>query len=160
LEGSYLQWDDLGKSGEPVSPHPHYHDGRLEPDACSDVNDVTWWILKHRGLALIGPEPSDLAFQVDLDMLIARMKHNLNTYWAAYTNQPRRMAWLFADYGIQWAVLGVLRQYYTFQERDITSHSTNPESAEASRPSDSSGTSFRRATAYPNEPLCLPFSLG
>jgi hypothetical protein len=31
------------------------------------------------------------------------------------------MAWLLNDYGIQWAVLGVLRQFYTFRERAITS---------------------------------------
>jgi hypothetical protein len=31
------------------------------------------------------------------------------------------MSWLLTDFGIQWAVLGVLRQYYTFREGDITS---------------------------------------
>lgn len=125
LEGSYLQWGDLGKSGEAVSLHPHYHDGRLEPAARSDANDVTWWvtwwIVKNRGLAVMGPEPHDLNFEVDWDTLIPKMRHNLNTYWAAYINKPRRIAWPFSDYGIQWVVLGVLRQYYSFREQDVTS---------------------------------------
>lgn len=56
-------------------------------------------------------------------MLIRKMLQNLNTYWASFTRQPGRMVWLWCDYGIQWAVLGVLRQFYTFREGDITSKS-------------------------------------
>lgn len=49
------------------------------------------------------------------------MRQNLNTYWKDFTCKPRRMAWLLTDYGVQWAVLGVLRLYYTFREQDIAS---------------------------------------
>jgi hypothetical protein len=45
----------------------------------------------------------------------------MNTYWARFTTDPRYIAWLLADYGIQWTVLGVLRQFYTFREHAITS---------------------------------------
>jgi hypothetical protein len=69
----------------------------------------------------MGLEPHDLDFAVDWDLRIAWMKHNLKTYWAAFTRKPSRMAWLFTDYGIQGTVLGVLRQYYTFREHDIAS---------------------------------------
>lgn len=31
------------------------------------------------------------------------------------------MIWLLSDYGIQWTVLGILRQFYTFRERTIIS---------------------------------------
>jgi aminoglycoside adenylyltransferase-like protein len=55
IEGSYLQWQDLGGSEATIPPH------------------------------------------------------------------PRRIAWLLDDYGIQWTVLGVLRQFYTFRERAIVS---------------------------------------
>lgn len=58
---------------------------------------------------------------MDWGDLLARMHHNLNTYWVRFTSHPRRMTWLLDDYGVQWAVLGVLRQFYTFRERAIIS---------------------------------------
>ncbi|MEP7289158.1 MAG: aminoglycoside adenylyltransferase domain-containing protein [Chloroflexota bacterium] len=121
LEGSYLQWDDLGQLEETITPHPNYHDGIVSPAERNDVNSITWWILKNQGVALLGPEPQNLAFDVDLDVLLVKMKHNLNTYWVNFTNKPRRIAWIYTDDGLQWAVLGVLRQFYTFKEKGITS---------------------------------------
>jgi hypothetical protein len=121
LEGSYLQWDDLGQSEATITPHPHIHDGILHPSGYHDINAVTWWLLKHRGVAILGPAPDQLDFQVDWDDLIAKMHQNMNSYWARFTTNPRRLAWLLSDYGVQWAVLGVLRQFYTFREHDITS---------------------------------------
>jgi hypothetical protein len=49
------------------------------------------------------------------------MHVNLNRYWGNYTRNPRYIATLFSDYGVQWAVTGVLRQYYSFMEGGITS---------------------------------------
>lgn len=121
LEGSYLQWPDLGRLEDTIPPHPHVHDGSLHPSGYHDVNGVTWWMLKHRGIAIIGPPPDQLDIHVDWEDLLAKMHHNLNTYWASFTTNPRRMASLLDDYGIQWAVLGVLRQLYTFHTHVITS---------------------------------------
>ncbi len=121
LQGSYLQVSDLGKFEDEIEPHPCYSDGRLEPSGQQDVNSVTWWMLKNRGVTLVGALPENLDFSVDWTLLTTKMLENLNSYWARYTDNPIRIAWLFSDYGIQWAVLGVLRQLYTFQERDITS---------------------------------------
>src|SRR4051812_11694766 len=105
LEGSYLQWSDLGQRDDNVSPSITHHEGRLAENEIFDINSVTWWVLKHRGIALIGPQAQELPFKVDWDLLVTRMKQNLNTYWAAYTVRPRRIAWLMTDYGIEWSVL-------------------------------------------------------
>jgi len=121
LEGSYLQWHYLGGSEDTIPPHPHIHDGVVHASGYHDINAVTWWVLKHRGIAVLGPSPQHFAIEIDWDDLLAKMHHNLNTYWPRFTSNPRRMAWLLDDYGIQWAVLGVLRQFYTFRERAITS---------------------------------------
>jgi hypothetical protein len=121
LEGSYLQWDDLGRFEDTIPPYPHIHDGVFQASGYFDINAVTWWVLKHRGIAVVGPPSEQFDYQVDWDDLIAKMHHNMNTYWASYTTNPRRIAWLLSDYGIQWAVLGVLRQFYTFREHAITS---------------------------------------
>ena len=122
LEVSYLQPADLGRIQPPASaPYPLYHDNKLELSTDFDQNAVTWWLLKHRGITLKGTSAGELPFDVETSTLIGWMKHNLNLYWATYTREPSRMAWLLSDFGIQWAVLGVLRQYYTFREHDITS---------------------------------------
>ncbi|GAB4212129.1 MAG: DUF4111 domain-containing protein [Roseiflexaceae bacterium] len=120
LEGSYLQWPDLGLLEDAIPPHPHIHDGVLHPSGYHDINGVTWWVLKQHGLALLGPPASQLAIVVDWDDLIAKMHHNLNSYWASFVTVPQRALWLLDDWGIQWAVLGVLRQFYTFREQAIT----------------------------------------
>lgn len=121
LQGSYLQWSDLGQSARGILPAPYYSDGVLHPAGHHDINPVTWWLVKNRGVALAGRESQALDFSVDWAMLIDYMHKNLNSYWKSFTREPSRIAWLLSDYGVQWTVLGVLRQYYTVRERDITS---------------------------------------
>jgi hypothetical protein len=121
MSGSYLMWEDLGRSEEAIPLGPCYHDSVLNPAGHHDLSFVTWWVLKNRGIALVGPQLQDLDFAVDWERLLTGMHKNLNTYWKNFTCQPKRMAWLLTDFGIQWTVLGVLRQYYTFRENDITS---------------------------------------
>ncbi|MEO8393909.1 MAG: aminoglycoside adenylyltransferase domain-containing protein [Chloroflexota bacterium] len=121
LEVSYLQASDLGQLEDQVEAHPYSHDGKLYPSGHFEINSVTWWILKNRGITLKGTPAADLNFAVDWDRLIANMRINLNSYWLSYTRNPQRIAWLLSDYGVQWAVTGVLRQYYSFREGGITS---------------------------------------
>jgi hypothetical protein len=123
LEGSYLQWDELGKLEEELSPAPFHHDNQFDGSGNFDINSVTWWVLKHRGIGLIGPQPHKLAFEVDWELLVTRMRQNLNSYWVNYVRRPRGITWLLTDFGVEWTVLGVLRQYYTFVAHDITSKS-------------------------------------
>ncbi|MBZ0291013.1 MAG: DUF4111 domain-containing protein [Anaerolineae bacterium] len=121
LSVSYLQWGDLGQFESNIEPYPCYHDSVLHPRSYNDINAVTWWLLKHRGVTLYGPSTDTMDFTIDWDRLVAEMHDNMNTYWAGFTRKPARIAWLWSDYGVQWAVLGVLRQFYTFREQAITS---------------------------------------
>jgi hypothetical protein len=68
----------------------------------------------------MGTRSGNLPFTANWDVLITEMRKNLNTYWRSWTRQPRHVAVLYSNWGIQWAVLGVLRQYFTFQENTIT----------------------------------------
>jgi hypothetical protein len=120
MSGSYILPQDLGKLDHEVKPHPHYHDRVLHLNNCSDLNSVTWWELKNYGITIIGETARDLPFTVDWDLLIARMKQNLNSYWAGWAKRPGRVLMLYSDWGIQWAITGVLRQFYTFRENSIT----------------------------------------
>jgi hypothetical protein len=121
LEGSYLQWQDLGQLGDSRTPAPYHHDNTFHASGTFDANAVTWWVLKHQGIALRGPAPAALDFSMSWDALIAEMAQNLNSYWASWTTSLAQIARLLTDDGIQWAVLGVLRQFYTFREHAITS---------------------------------------
>jgi len=121
LEGGYLQWEDIGRTEEGIATYPYYHEGQLRPDGYGGVNAITWWLIKNRSVVLFGPNPQEMAFEVSGDRLISYTLSNLNTYWAAFLRQPRRMSWLLFGDGIQWVVLGVLRQYYTLREQQIIS---------------------------------------
>jgi hypothetical protein len=121
MQGAYLQWSDLGAFKPAIQPAPNYSDGVLHPTGHGDGNSITWWTLKHRGIALLGREPDTLDYTVDMPLLLKRMMQNMNTFWRSYLTKPSRIAWLWSDFGIEWMVLGTLRQYYTFREQAITS---------------------------------------
>lgn len=120
MSGSYIQRCDLGKPPDEIEPYPYYHDKVLHPNSHSGLNPVTWWELKNHGIALAGPKPQELPFTVDWDQLVIWMRENMNSYWVSWTNRPGRMLTMYSNWGIQWAVLGVLRQFYTFKENSIT----------------------------------------
>ena len=115
LEVTYLLAEDLGTETHP--PRPNFHDKQLSMGNF-EANEVTWWLLKHKGIALCGELPD---FALDWNRLIEKMHVNMNTYWRSFTTEPSRLLWVFSDYGVQWIVLGTLRQYYSFCEGDITS---------------------------------------
>jgi Domain of unknown function (DUF4111) len=121
LDGCYLQWPNLGCLPDQITPSPSSADGVFHPQGHRDINLVTWWVLKHHGIAILGSPPQELSFTVSWDELVAQMYINLNSYWRSWTRSPIRIPQLLTDYGIQWAVLGVLRLWYTFCEQDITS---------------------------------------
>ncbi len=101
LDGVHVAWDDL--------------------DHALETNPVTWWILKKRGITVLGPPAETLPVSVDDDRLIRWMRGNLNSFWVGYIRRPKRIAVLLTDWGVEWTVLGVLRQFYTLREHDITS---------------------------------------
>jgi hypothetical protein len=120
MEGGYLQRHDLRQCDDVVDPHPHYHDGALHPNQ-RDLSTVARWLVRERGIVVLGPPPRELDICVEWPDLIAKMHVNMDTYWRSFVVRPGRIVWLLSDFGVQWAVLGVLRQLYSFLEHDITS---------------------------------------
>lgn len=119
MSGSYLPADFFDRPNN-AEPNLHYHDGRLRQNAHFVLNSVEGWILKNHGITLLGPSAQTLPIKIDWQQLISEMRENLNSYWAKWTNQPDRFVVLLSDWGVQWAVLGVLRQFYSFREHSIT----------------------------------------
>jgi hypothetical protein len=120
MSGRYLQFDRLGRLDDRVERILYFHDGRLRLDGHFELNSVEGWILKNHGVVLIGPEPHELPFTIDWELLINKMRENLNTYWVRWTRRPSCLITMLSDWGIQWTVLGVLRQFYSFRENSIT----------------------------------------
>ncbi len=126
MEGSYLQWHDLGLPARQINPYPCYHDGRMYRASRHDINPITWWMLKHRALTVFGPEPQSLGFAINWVDVRAYMITNLHTYWTVFaspTRSPVRFLWLLTDSGVQWAVLGISRLLYGLREGDMISKS-------------------------------------
>jgi hypothetical protein len=121
LSGMYFQSENLGRQVPYIGSFLHYHDGKLDWSDQFDLSAVTWWILKKHGISVFGPAPQELPYSVDMDDLIQKQRENLASYWAGWTTRPGRIAALYSDWGIEWAVLGVLRPFYTIRERSITS---------------------------------------
>jgi hypothetical protein len=121
LEANYIQVADLGQPDSATPPHPTYHDNVFEVAGIFDTSPVTWWVLKHKGITLKGVEAQQLPFTADWETVLNYMRENINTYWASFTTYPPRMGYLLFDDGIAWVVTGVLRQYYSLRENDITS---------------------------------------
>lgn len=121
LEGSYFPTAEVGNYQTVLCAYPHFHDGKLEYSTAIDQNCVTWWILKHQGITLMGRPSQQLVLTIDSSILMTGMRRNLNTYWRSFGIQSGCMLWLLKESGVQWVVLGVLRQYYSFKEKKITS---------------------------------------
>jgi hypothetical protein len=119
ISGSYLQPDDRGGSESKVDAIICY-EGKLTPNGKFDWNWVDGWTVKNHGISVIGPEAQTLPVNVDWNRLILTMRENLNSYWVGWTTRPYCLGAMMLDRGIQWAVLGVLRQFYTFRENTIT----------------------------------------
>ena len=120
FSGMYLLKEEIGNYAGELEPRLGFHDGvlRLRPDF--ELNPVTWWILKNHGISVFGPFPHELPIIVDSKHLVSWTHENMKTYWKSWTRRPGRLIVLFSDWGIQWAVLGILRQFYTIRENKIT----------------------------------------
>lgn len=134
ISGWYYQPGDLLGMDHPSQPIFYLHDGKLIRSIQFGLSLVTWWILNHRGVTLFGPPPQSLSITVDINDLLKTQRENLNSYWARWPTRPGRFLSLFSDRGIQWMVLGMLRQFYTICEHEITLKITAGEYALTSLP--------------------------
>ena len=127
LDGMYLQKEDIESLSEGEIPCLRFNDGAFKGFKTFDTNSVDAFELKKYGITVKGQEIGNLKYTVDFDVLISKMKDNLNTYWLKWANACRRfpsigyIASLTSLKSIEWGVLGVSRLYYTFRKRDIVS---------------------------------------
>ncbi len=126
MDGVYIVWDDLGKLAIHENSYPVYNSGEIRIETY--INPITWWLLKTKGICIVGPERTSFTYETSPRDLTAYVNSNMNSYWA---NQTTSLESAFGeinkyskeeiDTAIEWSVLGLIRQYYTLKEHDIIS---------------------------------------
>jgi hypothetical protein len=128
LDGMYLLNEDVAslKNKSEISCL-RFNDGGFKGFEKFDRNSIDAFQLLKHGITVKGQDIKKFDYTVDFDILISKMRDNLNTYWLNWLNDCRRfpsikyLGLFVSENLIEWGVLGVSRQYYTFMEADITS---------------------------------------
>ncbi len=120
LDGIYVQASHLTAEGY------FYNEGTFGK-AVHDI-PVTWWLLKNKGITIMGPEASGLPSNVTTEDLTAYVRKNMNDYWATRLSTMEQKQDQLIHYPVkrieaemEWTVLGLLRQFYTLKEENIIS---------------------------------------
>lgn len=127
IMGAYIKQEDLGE----IPLVPTYHDKILQPDGGGDLNPVTWWVLRKYGICVYGEHVS-FNYDISPDQLVQYVIENMDTYWVGWMNRleqkinstnlsDQTVPLEQLDFAVEWCTLGMLRQYYTIRERDVTS---------------------------------------
>ncbi|MBT2701596.1 DUF4111 domain-containing protein [Bacillus sp. ISL-40] len=127
MDGCYLLREDMGKKQTEIKKCLYVHEGKV---GWSNhvTNPITWWILKDKGINIIGPKITSFHFDVDESDLVDYVLNNMNTYWLNRMKRNERYKGIvlllpnkFVDWELQWSITGMLRQFYTLKEHDIIS---------------------------------------
>lgn len=120
LDGIYAQSSNLAGEGY------FYNEGTFGK-AVHDI-PVTWWLLKNKGITILGPAASELPINVTTEDLTAYVRKNMNDYWATRISAMEQKQDQLINYPVkhieaevEWTVLGLLRQFYTLKEENIVS---------------------------------------
>ncbi|WJE52338.1 DUF4111 domain-containing protein [Bacillus cereus] len=117
MDGMYIPFADLGKFNEEMQQYVYCADGKINIGHW-DVNAVTWWTLKHRGITITGKEASELPFEVPWSEVVETMKYNVKQYWSEKVSRP----YLFLiEEWVESAVVTMGRILYTLEQKTIVS---------------------------------------
>jgi predicted nucleotidyltransferase len=132
LDAQYLTLPELRGEVSRV-PGPLFRDGTFRPAGGGDLNAVTRWLLAHRGLTLLGPEPDALAIPVTWDDVREAMRFNLEVYWAG-AGSYRSLPGLLSDEAVRWTVGTLCRIVVTLREDRIVSKAEGVAAVRSSAP--------------------------
>lgn len=131
MDGVYALREDMGKLFTSIDDrieYPYYNNGELAFGDYFNFNPITWWVLKNKGIKIIGPEIEEFELDIQPYVLTSYVRENMNSYWTnrvqmaeASFEQLTQLPTEQIDIEIEWTVLGLLRQFYTIKEHDIVS---------------------------------------
>ncbi|MFL5628346.1 MAG: aminoglycoside adenylyltransferase domain-containing protein [Ktedonobacteraceae bacterium] len=120
LEVLYIPLHNLGKCDREVAPYPALQFGKFSPARYAELNCVTWWTVKNKGIRLLGPERSTLPFEVAWQEVLETMRDYLDDLWAIPAERP----YLFLlDGWIEITVSALCRMLTTIEEGEIVTKS-------------------------------------
>lgn len=126
MNGIYITSGQLGKSRNDINPVTFYYEGTIYDNGYFEINYITWYYLKYSSCTVWGRPAEELVFDVVLQDLLNEMKENMRTYWKNWIDKASNLL-RFSHYAaftaqrIEWGVLGITRQYYTFHKNNIVS---------------------------------------
>jgi len=120
LEVLYIPLRDLGKRDSEIAPYPLIEFGKFSSAGFYDLNYITWWTVKNKGIRLLGPERSALPFEITWQDVLETMRDNLNGFWVSKARRP----YLFLhDDLFEFAVVTHCRILTTIEEKEIITKS-------------------------------------
>ncbi len=90
LEVLYIPSHYLGRCDREIAPYPTIRHGEFSPAGHGDLNYITWWTLKNKGIRLRGPERSTLPFEVTWQDVLETIRDNLDVFWVSKARRPQR----------------------------------------------------------------------
>ncbi|WP_445477432.1 aminoglycoside adenylyltransferase domain-containing protein [Lysinibacillus irui] len=127
MDGCYLLVEDVGKDESEIKNCLYVNEGKIRWSN-EGVNPITWWILKNKGITILGTSIDTYDFNVNDKILNDYILKNMNTYWASRLKARKRYQSMsillpnkLIDLEVEWSITGMLRQFYTLQEREIVS---------------------------------------
>lgn len=133
LDGFYLFSAHAGLTNTELFPYPYVTEGHFHSAGHWDINHVTWWVLKNKGIALTGPAARELPYAVEDYQLLDTMAYNIHVYWKNYIGRMRTYTQSInlteaseatqteLDTDFVYAILTLSRIYYTISKKDIVS---------------------------------------
>lgn len=128
FDGVVLTWADL-TTGPSLCPDVACaQESRFTPAGRSGVNPVTFCELAWHGIAIRGPQPTEIDLWADRKSLHEFTIENLRTYWRPWWQQNRQRRLLPLVVGLSawfpvWGVLGVSRLHHLLATGTMTSKS-------------------------------------
>lgn len=122
IPSRYLGVMHPGKANGAIAPYPVMHDGTFSPASSGSLNAVTWWIIKHNGLCLLGPACSELPLEVSWQDVLSTMRFNLDIY---YANRLKRGYIYLNDLAVEFGVSNMCRIFTTIEDGEIISKSAS-----------------------------------
>lgn len=132
MDGVYIVKEDLGKMDSSCKDenemYAYFNNGELKFGNYFNFNPITWYLMKHRGIRIAGPEIDLMISGPTTEVLRQYVLQNMNTYWVGRLqsfeksiDEVKHYPADMVEAEIEWSVLGVLRQYYTLKEGSIIS---------------------------------------
>ncbi|GKV54080.1 hypothetical protein NCCP2222_00270 [Sporosarcina sp. NCCP-2222] len=127
MDGSYILNNEVGRNSNKISECLYVNGGKAMRSK-HEMNPVTWWMMKNKGIRWTGPDITSFSIEVEESELTSFLLRNMNSYWAGRVNMLKKYKRVAAflpnrliEQELLWSVPGVLRQYYTLQERAVIS---------------------------------------